>query len=291
MIIAAVELLKCASSRHGRADYTPRASSADVRPIAGATNTATNTMSALRRRISRLYLDRDLGAERIALTEREAHYLGTVLRLKRGDRLLAFNGRGQERHAAVRTITRRLTELDLLEAATPLPEPALDLTLLQALPKGESMDLIVQKATELGVRAIVPIATDFSVVRLDGERAARRVEHWTRIAQSACEQCGRHRPTEIHAVASLDACLADVPAAAAKLALDTGAGTAFVPSDVPAGKVFLLVGPEGGFSEADLERIETGGFAALRLGPRTLRAETAAIVACGLLQHLRGDLR
>jgi 16S rRNA (uracil1498-N3)-methyltransferase len=248
-------------------------------------------MSAQRRRISRLYLDRDLGADRIALTEREAHYLGTVLRLKRGDRLLAFNGRGQERHAAVHAMTRRLTELDLLEPAPALPEPELDLTLLQALPKGEAMDLIVQKATELGVRAIVPVATDFSVVRLDDERAARRLEHWTRIAQSACEQCGRHRPTEILPVAPLEACLAAVPESAAKLALDTGAEAAFMPDAAAVGSVFLLVGPEGGFSEADLVRIEASGFAALRLGPRTLRAETAAIVACGLLQHLWGDLR
>jgi 16S rRNA (uracil1498-N3)-methyltransferase len=248
-------------------------------------------MSAHRRRISRLFLDRDLDADRIALSEREAHYLGTVLRLKRGERLLVFNGRGHERYAAVRTLTRRLTELDLLEPAAPLPEPALDLTLLQALPKGEAMDLVVQKATELGVRAIVPVVTDFSVVRLDDERAARRLEHWSRIAQSACEQCGRHRPMAIHPVASLDACLAAVPEAATKLALDTGAHAAFRSGAAPLGKVFLLVGPEGGFSETDLARVEASGFAALRLGPRTLRAETASIVACGLLQHLWGDLR
>lgn len=256
-------------------------------PAAGATN----AMSAHRRRISRLYLDRDLGGDRIALSEREAHYLGTVLRLKRGDRLLAFNGRGQERHASVRAMTRRLTELDLLEPATPLREPGLDLTLLQALPKGEAMDLIVQKATELGVRAIVPVATDFSVVRLADERAARRMEHWSRIAQSACEQCGRHRPTEIRPVASLEACLEAVPESAVKLALDTGSDAAFTPGAAPGAEVFLLVGPEGGFSEADLARIDAAGFAALRLGPRTLRAETAAIVASALLQHVWGDLR
>lgn len=251
-------------------------------------------MSAHRRRISRLYLDRDLGGDRIALSEREAHYLGTVLRLKRGDRLLAFNGRGQERHASVRSMTRRLTELDLLEPAVPLREPGLDLTLLQALPKGEAMDLIVQKATELGVRTIVPVATDFSVVRLADERAARRMEHWSRIAQSACEQCGRHRPTEIRPVASLAACLEALPESAVKLALDTGADAAFMPDGAPAPtpgtEVFLLVGPEGGFSDADLARIDAAGFAALRLGPRTLRAETAAIVASALLQHVWGDL-
>jgi 16S rRNA (uracil1498-N3)-methyltransferase len=248
-------------------------------------------MSAHHRRISRLYLDRELGAARVALTDREAHYLGSVLRLKRGDRVLAFNGRGQERYAAVRSLSRRHAELDMLEAAAPIPEPALELTLLQALPKAEAMDLIVQKATELGVRTLVPIATDFSVVRLDAERAARRAEHWGRIAQSACEQCGRHRPTEIRPVASLEACLEALPATATKLALDTASDAPFAAAPAPANEVFLLVGPEGGFSPADLARIEARGFAALRLGPRTLRVETAAIVACGVLQHLWGDLR
>jgi 16S rRNA (uracil1498-N3)-methyltransferase len=121
------------------------------------------------------------------------------------------------------------------------------------------------------------------------------MEHWSRIAQSACEQCGRHRPTEIRPVASLAACLEALPESAVKLALDTGADAAFMPDGAPGPapgtEVCLLVGPEGGFSETDLAHIDAAGFAALRLGPRTLRAETAAIVASALLQHLWGDLR
>ncbi|HEU4619110.1 MAG TPA: 16S rRNA (uracil(1498)-N(3))-methyltransferase [Gammaproteobacteria bacterium] len=248
-------------------------------------------MSPQHRRISRLYLDRDLAAARIALTEREAHYLGTVLRLERGARVLVFNGRGQERYASIRSLARRGAELEMLEASAPVPEPELRLTLLQALPKAEAMDLVVQKATELGVRAIVPVATDFSVVRLSGTRAERRIEHWSRIAQSACEQSGRHRPTEIRPVVSLEACLDALPGSAAKLWLDTRSEAPFAPAAAPSAEVFLLVGPEGGFSAADAGLVEAHGFKALRLGPRTLRTETASIAACALLQHLWGDLR
>src|SRR5690606_17588068 len=111
------------------------------------------------RRITRLYLDRDLGADRAPLTEREAKYLGSVLRLKRGDRVLAFNGRGQERYAAIASLARSGAELALCDAVEPLPEPPLALTLVQALPKTDAMDLIVQKATELGVCALWPVTT------------------------------------------------------------------------------------------------------------------------------------
>ncbi len=248
-------------------------------------------MPSTHHRLSRLFLDRDLGSDRVPLTEREAHYLGSVLRLKRGDPVLAFNGRGQERHAVILSLARRGAELEILESVPPLPESALDLTLIQGLPKSEAMDLVVQKATELGVRVVAPVITDFSVVRLDEDRAARRIQHWTRIAQSACEQSGRHRPPEIRPVQRLEACLAALPASAVKLALDTGAATPLELAETPAQPVFLLVGPEGGLSPADLAAAAAHGFDILRLGPRVLRAESAALVGCALLQAQWGDLR
>jgi 16S rRNA (uracil1498-N3)-methyltransferase len=238
----------------------------------------------------RLYLDQDLSADSIGLSEREARYLGSVLRLKPGDRVRAFNGRGQEREAAVRLLARRHAELTLLETLPPLPESELELTLIQALAKAEAMDLIVQKATELGVRSIAPVLTDFSVARPDAERAARRLEHWTRIAQSACEQCGRHRPTGIRPIAPLEACLESLPGDAVKLVLDPAAEARLAPSSRASAEVFLLIGPEGGFSPGDLALIGAHRFPPARLGPRILRTETAAIVACGLLQSLWGDL-
>src|SRR5690606_23108576 len=153
------------------------------------------------------------------LAGRATNYLGNVLGLRRRDRVLAFNGRAQERHATISSLARRHAELALHEHATPLPESRVRLPLLQPLPKSDAMDLTVQKITELGVYALWPIMTDFSVVKLDAERAAKRAEHWLRVARSACEQCGRHRPPEIKQVETLETSLADVPAEGKKLVL------------------------------------------------------------------------
>lgn len=242
------------------------------------------------RRIPRLYLDCDLGKERAPLTDREAKYLGSVLRLKRGDNVLAFNGRGKERLAAIASLARSGAELALLDAVEPLPESPLALTLVQALPKADAMDLIVQKATELGVRALWPVTTDFSVVRLSGERAERRATHWQRIAQSACEQCGRHRPPDIEPVRPLTDALEQLPADGLRVVLDPRSDVPLPSAARPSDGVFVLVGPEGGFSETDLDRIGRHGFTRMRFGPRTLRAETAAIAAASVLQALWGDL-
>lgn len=242
---------------------------------------------AAQRRI-RLFLDRELGADVLALDEREAHYLGRVLRLQRGAELVAFNGRGIERHAVVRSLTKRGGELALGSTFEPLPASRLDLTLLQGIAKAEAMDLIVQKATELGVRRIVPTETAHGVVRLDAERAARRTEHWQRIARSACEQSGRHEPPRIDAPLALAAAVHEVPATALRLTLEPRAATPLT-AHVGADTVVLAVGPEGGFSAADLALLDAAGFAHASLGPRVLRAETAAIAACAAAQLLWGD--
>src|SRR5918993_3163163 len=171
----------------------------------------------------RLYVERELDRGTLELDESEAHYLGRVLRLKRGDRLLVFNGRGAERAATVDSVQRRGATLALTAVHAPLPESALELTLLQALPKSDAMDLIVQKITELGVRTLVPVYTEFSVVKLDTERSERRVDHWRKIARSACEQCGRHSPPEIMPPLKLAEALEALPAAPERLALDPSA--------------------------------------------------------------------
>ena len=240
-------------------------------------------------RIPRLYIERDLHGPLVTLDDREAHYLGHVLRLRRGDRLVAFNGRGRERHASVRMLARHAAELDLEGEILALPESELSITLVQALPKSEAMDLIVQKATELGVHAIVPVYSDFSVVKLDPERSARRLEHWRRIAQSACEQSGRHAPPAISAAENLGTFLSGSRAAGAHLVLEPGAPLRLADIAPRPTAVTFLVGPEGGFSPADLDRIAGAGFSGATLGPRVLRAETAAIAACAAAQLLWGD--
>ena len=246
-------------------------------------------MTALKRRVPRLFLERDLSGDKLALDEREAHYLGHVLRLKRGDELVAFNGLGTERRASVGSLQRRGAELELRETVDAVPASRLELTLVQALPKSDAMDLIVQKATELGAHAIVPVYTEFSVVKLDAERAERRVEHWRRIAESACEQSGRHVPPTIREPGPLLEAL-DAVAAEARLALDLDAGARLADVATRAQQIAVAVGPEGGFGASDWRRLDAARFARVGLGPRVLRAETAALAVCAVAQSLWGDL-
>jgi 16S rRNA (uracil1498-N3)-methyltransferase len=242
-----------------------------------------------KRRVPRLFLERELNGDSAALDEREAHYLAHVLRLQRGDELVAFNGRGTERFASVRALHRRGAELDLGAERGALPESPLDLTLVQAIVKADAMDFVVQKSTELGVRTIRPVYTEFSVVKLDDERAERRLEHWRKIARSACEQCGRHTPPLIAAPAELRAGCEALPAATLKVALDVDAATPLPRMELRPAALALAVGPEGGFSMDDRRRLDAAGFERVSLGPRVLRAETAALAACGLAQSLWGD--
>jgi 16S rRNA (uracil1498-N3)-methyltransferase len=241
-------------------------------------------------RLPRLYVERDLDGTSLSLDESETHYLGHVLRLARGDELIAFNGRGRERHASIGVLQRRGAVLELKAEHPALPESPLDLTLVQALPKSDAMDLIVQKATELGVRTLLPVHTEFSVVKLDAERSQRRVEHWRKIAASACEQCGRHRPLEIESPAPLATGLEALRSAGTRLALAPSAERTLDGCAPPANGLVLAIGPEGGFGATDLRRLAAAEFAPVTLGPRVLRAETAALAACAIAQSLWGDL-
>ena len=247
-------------------------------------------MKALTERLPRLYVEQELGGGNLTLDEPGAHYLGHVLRLARGDRLVVFNGRGVERYASVETLHRRGAELALADEREPLAEPALELSVLQALPKSDAMDLIVQKATELGVRALIPVYTEFSVVKLDVERSQRRTEHWRKIARSACEQSGRHRPPDVAQPAPLAAALEALPRNALRLALDPFAEAALDAQPRPARGLIVAVGPEGGFSALDWRRLDAAGFARIALGPRVLRAETAALAISAIAQARWGDL-
>jgi 16S rRNA (uracil1498-N3)-methyltransferase len=239
----------------------------------------------------RLFLTADLSGTRVTLEDEDSHYLGTVLRLSKGEQVTVFNGRGEERLATINRLDRERAELSLGARLAALPEPAVETTLIQALVKNDAMDLIVQKATELGVRQIYAVKTDHSVVRLDAARGERRLAHWQKIARSACEQCGRHAPPLIHAYASLADCIAGLPEGAVRIALDPHAPIEGHALPRTLTKVCLLVGPEGGWSSADLAQIAAARFTALRLGPRTLRAETAAITACVFAAMQWGDFR
>lgn len=221
---------------------------------------------------------------RAALTPEAAHYLRDVLRLEPGAELELFDGEGAAYPARLEGGFAALSLGPRREA-----RPALPLWLLCALAKGEKMDLVVQKATELGATRLLPFAAERSVVRLDEEKGEARAARWRRIAAEAARQCGRADVPEVSAPVTLAAALAAVPAGFARFAFHPGGeplGAGTHPSGVAA-----VVGPEGGLTEAEVAACEAAGARRISLGPRVLRAETAALVATALLQAAFGDLR
>ena len=238
-----------------------------------------------------------LEEQTVSLGADEARHARNVLRLQPGDEVYVFDGAGKEFRCAVREFDRDGAALDVLVEVQPArPESALILTLAIALLKGEKFDLVVQKATELGASCIVPVATARADVRIrNGDDGKRKVTRWQRIALEAAKQCGRARLMEIEEPVGFKA-LIDRVAPDCELPLmfaeRSGNSLAEVVQNSPAGsgKVFALVGPEGGWADEEIELAREGGWQIVTLGGRTLRAETAAIVAISLLQHRFGDL-
>jgi 16S rRNA (uracil1498-N3)-methyltransferase len=221
-----------------------------------------------------------------ALPEAAAHHAARVLRLRVGDALALFNGRGGEYRAHVTEIGRDAVSVSV-EAFDPIEREApLAITLMQGIAHGERMDAIVQKATELGVARIVPVACERSVTRLDRDRADKRVAHWRKIAIAACEQCGRNRLPAIHDPLAFEAATA-LEARGEALMLAPGASESLRSLAPPDSAVSVLVGPEGGLTSAEEAVALAAGFRPVRLGPRVLRTETAgpAFIAGLLAQH------
>lgn len=242
--------------------------------------------------IHRLYVHEPLtcGAE-LRLDAERSHYVSRVLRARPGDALVLFDGRGGEHAASIAHISKQGVTVDVGAHRDGSPESSLTIHLLQGLSRGDRMDWVVQKATELGVARVTPLLTEFSVVRLDGERAERRLAHWQKIARGACEQCGRNRLPRIDRPRRFASAFDDVAPGAARIVLHA-------PGPDPLGAVAaratgfaLLIGPEGGLSETEVDAAHAAGFVARALGPRILRTETAAIAAVTVLQSRLGDLR
>ncbi|HKY90800.1 MAG TPA: 16S rRNA (uracil(1498)-N(3))-methyltransferase [Nevskiaceae bacterium] len=226
---------------------------------------------------------------RVALPEAAMRHLVQVLRMTTGARVRVFDGRGTEVAAQLEVAGRREASVVVLETLAAAPEPALAVTLAQAVSKGERMDYTLQKAVELGVTAIQPLVSSRSVVRLDAERQERKLEHWAGVIVSACEQCGRATLPVLHPLKSLEAWLAEPPGADLRLTLDPLAARG-LRDLAPTRAVTLLVGPEGGLSPEEIAASTARGFEGVRLGPRVLRTETAGVAALAALQALWGDL-
>jgi 16S rRNA (uracil1498-N3)-methyltransferase len=169
-------------------------------------------------------------------------------------------------------------------------ESPLHVTLAQGVSRGERMDYTIQKAVELGVTRIVPLISERCEVRLEGERLTKRVQHWQAVAASACEQCGRNRVPPVLAPVPLNSWLAE-PVHGLRLVLNPLAPATLTSLSTPDDRLItLLIGPEGGLSDAEVKRAQQSGFVGIRLGPRILRTETAAVTALSALQMLWGDL-
>lgn len=225
----------------------------------------------------------DLSGETAVLAPEEAHHLTDVLRLAEGSEVVLFDGKGVAARAEVLQIAPKVT-LRLLGGEPPR-ESSLDLAIGVAPPKGDRMAFIVQKLTELGARRIVPLVTDRG--EIDEAACGRRLPRWRRIALESCKQCGRSRVPDLEPPRDVSDLLRHDPARAF-LAQPGGGALARLTPRGPA--ILVLVGPEGGWSQGELDLASSLGVASLGLGPRTLRTETAAVAAAALAQFLAGDL-
>lgn len=242
-------------------------------------------------RTIRAFLDQALAPHsRVRVEGSAANHLLRVLRLGAGEALVVFDGRGGEFCARIgdahkSTLTVEIGEHRCIERESPL-----DVTLAQGLARGERMDVVVQKATELGVRRMIPVITERTVVRYGEAQRAARLRHWRGIAVAACEQCGRNTLPEIAEPVTLAQFLATRNTADARLVLSPTSPVKMLEVQRAARELKLLVGPEGGLTEQEERAAIDAGWCALGLGPRVLRTETAAIAAVTAAQLLYGDL-
>ncbi|TDK21695.1 16S rRNA (uracil(1498)-N(3))-methyltransferase [Luteimonas aestuarii] len=243
-------------------------------------------------RMIRAYVDLLLepGA-RVTLPEAAAGHLVRVLRLREGDPCVLFNGDGHDYDARLVEAGKRGVVAEIGTSRAVDNESPLRIVLLQGIARGEKMDLILQKATELGVARIVPVDAERTEVRLEGERLRKRVAHWHSVVASACEQCGRARLPGVDDPVAITNVATNAADASLRLTLDP-LGTHRLPAlsiSAPA-TIAVAIGPEGGWSPRDRAALEAAGFEGLRLGPRILRTETAGLSAIAALQAIHGDL-
>jgi 16S rRNA (uracil1498-N3)-methyltransferase len=243
-------------------------------------------------RRTRCYVAGPLHAgDTLSLAENASAHLGRVLRAQAGDAVILFNGLGGEFEAQILTIDRRSVRVRIGTHHAVERESPVSVSLLQSIARGEKMDLIVQKATELGVAGIIAFTAQRSVVRLDSDAYRKRGDHWRAIAISACEQCGRNRIPNIDVVSDLDTAFERCPPDCVGVLLEPDAQQALSQQVRAASAMAVLIGPEGGFTAEELARAREQGFTACRLGPRVLRAETAPLAALAVIQVLAGDLQ
>lgn len=232
----------------------------------------------------------------MAIQGAEARHIFNVLRMKQGDPLILFDGKGQRFQARITSVGHKEVQVALERPLEPPPQSPVDITLCQALLKSRGMDDIIRRTSELGVNRIIPFTSQRTVVRMDSKKASTRVEHWRTITRDAAKQSDRGTPAEIAAISPLGDMLAGLADEdASKVVLweqeQTRDLKALLSSGTPAGgKCIGIVGPEGGFSEEEIRTARDTGFQTVSMGNRILRAGTAALTLVGIIQYEWGDL-
>lgn len=244
-------------------------------------------------RLIRVYVEAPLTAgARVELRGPAHEHVTRVLRLGSGDAVTLFNGDGSDYPSLISELRRGAALAEVRAVAPARGESPLAIALVQGIARAERMDLIVQKATELGVAAIQPVVTERSVVKLDAASRAKKLAHWRGIAIAACEQCGRARlPAVADPLPLADWLARPARAGVRRVQLEPDAGVALATAAADATSIELLVGPEGGLTETERDAARQTGYRSCRLGPRVLRSETASIAALAVLQATAGDLR
>lgn len=241
-------------------------------------------------RIPRIYHSQPLtDRAEIALSEDAANHVGRVLRMSAGQALQLFDGSNQVFDAEIVRVDKKSVLVRLGDGRVDDIESPLNLHLGQVISRGEKMEFTIQKSIELGVNVITPLFSERCGVKLDGERLAKKIQQWQKIAIAACEQCGRNRIPEIREAMSLEAWCAEQDGSL-KLNLHPRASHSINTLPQPVDRVRLLIGPEGGLSADEIAMTTGHGFTDILLGPRVLRTETTALTAITALQVRFGDL-
>lgn len=243
-------------------------------------------------RVARVHVPPPLvQGSKVTLPDSVAYHLTKVLRMRAGALVIVFDGIGNEHYAEILALDSKQVTIRIEEAIRGDTESPLQITLVQGVSRAERMDWTLQKATELGVHAIAPVITSRSVVRLDDRQANKKLEHWQAIVVSACEQSGRRVIPTVQAPVRLHDYFSKTNPDNLKLVLDPEATITLTNQPRPLKDVELLIGPEGGLDDDELQAAVAAGFTPVRLGPRILRTETASVVALSVMQALWGDLQ
>lgn len=231
----------------------------------------------------------------ITITGSDVNHIARVLRLKIGDQIMVSDGTGREYLASLTRIGDQKVESVVTESLISDHEPPLDVYLLQGIPKGDKMDLIIQKCTEIGVRKIIPIDMERTIVRLTGEKAEKRKIRWQRVAEEAAKQCQRSIVPEVAPICDLSQAIRELPGGTMilmpwEVEKDAGLKDFLRHNSSFSGSVALIIGPEGGISRDEVILAEEHGAKRVSLGPRILRTETAGMVALSIILYELGDL-